>query len=106
MIINYIINETPAVSRRFCLYAIANAVQLLCLSLRFHFSGVMMKTIIVSCLLLCVYSYAIAQYSDSTHYYTGLATTGTINNASDGSSFLLNNALKLGVRKNTFSLNS
>jgi hypothetical protein len=56
-------------------------------------------------LLLCSYR-ANAQYSDSMHYYIGANATGSVNNTNDASSYLLNNALKMGIRQKSFSLNS
>jgi len=63
-----------------------------------------MKFLITPLLLLTLC--ARAQYNDSTHYYAGLNATGTVNNTNDGSSYILNNSLRLGIRKKNFSLNS
>jgi hypothetical protein len=46
-----------------------------------------------------------AQFTDSTNYVVGYTSTGSINKTNDGQSYLLNNAVKFGVRKKTFSLN-
>jgi hypothetical protein len=48
---------------------------------------------------------AIAQYSDSTHYFFGYAFTGSINKTDDGTAHLLNNAVKLGMKKKSVSMN-
>lgn len=60
-----------------------------------------MIALLVSAAHICT-----AQYNDSTHYYTGLASNGTINNTSASSAYVLTNTLKLGVRKKSISLNS
>lgn len=49
---------------------------------------------------------ASAQYTDSTSYYAGYISTGSINKTNDGDSYLLNNAVKFGVRKKSISLNA
>lgn len=47
-----------------------------------------------------------AQFSDSVHYYARFATTGIINRANQGKSFVLNNAIAFSVNKKTVALNS
>lgn len=47
-----------------------------------------------------------AQYSDSVHYYTGIAATGTYNKTNSSSAYLFNNGIKFGIRKKSISLNS
>ena len=46
-----------------------------------------------------------AQYTDSTHYFFGYAFTGSINKTDDGTANLLNNAVKLGMKKKSVSMN-
>lgn len=47
----------------------------------------------------------VAQFNDSTHYYIRYLSTGSINSTDEGHSYLLNNALKLGVSKAKFTMN-
>ena len=47
-----------------------------------------------------------AQFNDSLHYYTGITSTGTYNQTNSNRTFLLNNVLRLGVRRKHFSFNS
>jgi hypothetical protein len=58
------------------------------------------------CMLLLCGAGAYGQYSDSVHYYTGLIANGTINNTDNSQSYLINNALRLGIRKKEVLLNS
>jgi hypothetical protein len=46
-----------------------------------------------------------AQYTDSTSYYFNYAFTGSINKTQDGSANLLDNGLKIGMKKKTISMN-
>ena len=56
--------------------------------------------------LLCIAAHAAqAQYSDSAHYYLGYMSTGSINRTNTSSAYLLNNALKAGVKRKDISLN-
>ena len=55
-------------------------------------------------MLFCVDAYA--QYNDTVNYYVGATATGSINKTNDASSYLLNNGLKLGIRKRLYSLNA
>jgi hypothetical protein len=65
----------------------------------------MMKTLdLLAAFLLCQTSFA--QFSDSTHHYIGLIASGSANQTDDGNSYLLNNALKFGVKKKSISLNA
>lgn len=49
----------------------------------------------------------LAQFSDSTTYYTGLNSSGTFNKTNIGGDlYNLNNSLKLGIKKKRVSLNS
>lgn len=54
-------------------------------------------------LLFC--TSARAQYTDSTTRYLNLTSTGSINKTADGTSYLLNNGFKFGIRKKSTSLN-
>jgi hypothetical protein len=49
--------------------------------------------------------HCVAQYSDSTTYYFNYAFTGSINKTQDGSSNLLDNGVRVGVKKKTISMN-
>ncbi|PTT01517.1 hypothetical protein DBR11_07110 [Pedobacter sp. HMWF019] len=46
-----------------------------------------------------------AQFSDSTNYYVNYTSTGSLNTTNDNRSYLLNNAVKLNIRKKGMSLN-
>jgi hypothetical protein len=46
-----------------------------------------------------------AQYTDSTTHYSSFATSGSVNKADGTSSYLLNNAVKLGLKQKSISLN-
>jgi hypothetical protein len=67
-----------------------------------------MKAIIVPAAPLfflgcCAKSYG--QYSDSVHHYIGIVSTGTLNKTSQTEAFVLNNSLKLGLRKKSIAAN-
>jgi len=47
-----------------------------------------------------------AQFSDSAHYHVIYNSTGSINKARDGSSYLLNNSLRFEVKKKSIALNA
>lgn len=57
-------------------------------------------------LLLCAAKPVKAQFSDTLHYHTALALSGNINTTDQGQNMIFNNALKLGVKKERFELNS
>lgn len=50
-------------------------------------------------------SLCMAQYSDSTHYYFNYAFTGNINKTQDGSSNLLDNGVRIGMKKKSITMN-
>ena len=56
-------------------------------------------------LVICSQS-VLAQFNDSTSYYTNYTSTGIINRTNEGSSFALNNSLRFSVSKKNISLNS
>lgn len=60
--------------------------------------------ILLTGLLVTLSSFS--QYTDSTHHYTSLSSTGVINNTKDGNSYVITNALKFGIRKKSIALNS
>nr|WP_262918293.1 DUF481 domain-containing protein [Mucilaginibacter straminoryzae] len=53
-----------------------------------------------TCALTCL-----AQFNDTTHYYTNFTSTGAINRTQDGSSYLLNNAFRFSEKKKSIALN-
>ncbi|MCW3122006.1 MAG: hypothetical protein JWQ38_1498 [Flavipsychrobacter sp.] len=57
-------------------------------------------------LILCIPKLLFAQYSDSVHHYASAVSTGTINKTNTSQSYVLNNAIKFGIRKKIYSLNS
>lgn len=46
-----------------------------------------------------------AQYSDSVHHWIQATASGTFNRTSDGMTYLLNNSLRYGIRKQRFVMN-
>lgn len=64
-----------------------------------------MKYLLVLFLLWTSCYTAVAQYSDSVHYYLGYTGSGNINQTNDGRSYLLNNTLKAGIRQKKISFN-
>lgn len=46
-----------------------------------------------------------SQFNDSTSYVLNYNTGGSVNKTDDSKTYLLNNALRLGIRKKTVSLN-
>jgi hypothetical protein len=65
-----------------------------------------MKSISFIVMFLCAAYAACSQYTDSTTHYIGYSATGVINKTNDGSSYVLNNNLRFGVRKKKVSLNT
>jgi hypothetical protein len=55
---------------------------------------------------ICCYTFCSAQFNDSTNYYVNYATTGIINKTNNGSSYVLNNAVKFNFYKKHLSLNT
>jgi hypothetical protein len=49
---------------------------------------------------------AFSQFSDTTHYYVNYAATGTLNKATEGRSYVLNNAFVFEISKKSMSLNT
>ncbi len=64
-----------------------------------------MIKVITVCLLIGFAIPALAQYSDSTHHYASYVSSGSINKANGDRAYLLNNTLKLGLKKKSISLN-
>ncbi len=56
--------------------------------------------------IIAFWKTSFAQFTDTTHYYAGYQSTGSVNKTNDGDSYLLNNAVKLGIRKKSISLNA
>ena len=48
----------------------------------------------------------ISQFNDSTHYYVGLASTGTYNKTNTNTTFLLSNTLRAGIRQKKYAFNT
>lgn len=47
----------------------------------------------------------LAQFNDTTHYYTNFASSGSINKTESSSTYLLNNTFKFGIKKKTIAMN-
>jgi hypothetical protein len=56
-------------------------------------------------LTLLFVSNANAQFTDSTNYLVQYTSAGSVNTTEESDAYLLNNALRLGIRKKTVSLN-
>ncbi|NCD71202.1 DUF481 domain-containing protein [Mucilaginibacter agri] len=56
-------------------------------------------------LLLLITLNCLAQFNDTTHHYVNFNSSGSINKTNDGSSYLLNNSLKFGLRKKSIAAN-
>lgn len=65
----------------------------------------MIKTGWLLCCLLnsCI---VFSQFSDTTHYFVNYAATGTLNRATEGNSYILNNAFIFEISKKNVSLNT
>lgn len=64
-----------------------------------------MRKLFLSVTFLLFYSTCFSQFTDSTNYLINYTTAGSVNKTNDGKTYLLNNALKFGVRKKSISLN-
>lgn len=64
----------------------------------------MRKWLLVMPMLFFV-SICFAQFTDSTSYLLQATTSGSVNKTNDSKAYLLNNSLRLGVRKKSLSLN-
>lgn len=49
---------------------------------------------------------AFGQFSDTTHYYLNLTSTGSVNRTNNSKAYLLNHVLKFTVKKKAYSLNA
>jgi hypothetical protein len=65
----------------------------------------MVRNFLVVFLFLCSSLEVSAQFTDSTVYFFGYTFTGSINKTQDGDANLLNNAVKLGMKKKSISMN-
>jgi len=65
----------------------------------------MVKCFLLLSVLLSVLT-AKAQFSDTVNYHVIYNSTGSVNRARDGSSYLLNNSLRFEVKKKAIALNS
>lgn len=65
-----------------------------------------MLTVAVSWMLWMSSLPAFPQYNDSTHQYINYVSTGTINKTNEGSSYVLNNALRFSITKKEYTLNT
>lgn len=65
-----------------------------------------MKVYVLSTFFSLMVVFAHAQYTDSTHHYVMVGATGVLNKTNDGRSYVLNNSVRFGVRKQKVSLNT
>lgn len=49
---------------------------------------------------------AFSQFNDTTHHYLNYVSTGTINKTNEGSSYVLNNALRFSISKREYTFNT
>ena len=64
-----------------------------------------MIKLIIGILISSICCPCFAQYTDSTTRYVNYSSTGSINKADNSSSYLLNNTVKLGIKKKSVSFN-
>lgn len=64
-----------------------------------------MIKLIINVLIIAISCPCFAQYTDSTTRYINYSSTGSINKADNTSSYLLNNSIKLGIKKKVVSFN-
>lgn len=67
--------------------------------------SLMIKTGYLLC-FVCYSCISFSQFNDTTHYHLSYAATGTLNRATEGRSFVLNNALAFEISKKSISLNN
>jgi hypothetical protein len=65
-----------------------------------------MKQLITLILGLFFAKFTVAQFTDSTRYYVGYASTGVFNKTNNSYSYLFSNNLKFSARKKNISLNN
>lgn len=65
----------------------------------------MARTLPFLLFFLCAFA-CNAQFNDSTYYRLNYTSTGSLNKTNDSRAYLLNNALRFGIRKKDISLNS
>ncbi|OKS87625.1 DUF481 domain-containing protein [Mucilaginibacter polytrichastri] len=56
-------------------------------------------------LFILITHHCLAQFNDTTHYYTNFSSAGSINKTDQTSTYLLNNSFKFGIKKKTFAMN-
>jgi len=64
-----------------------------------------MRAFCITLLLVLSSAVSFAQYNDTVHYYTGVASTGTLNKTASSTSYVLSNTVKLGVKQKDFGMN-
>ncbi len=64
-----------------------------------------MKRILLAQILLALVHGSYAQYTDTIQHYVGLTSTGSFNETNDVGTWLLNNGLKMGIKKKSVALN-
>ncbi len=65
----------------------------------------MRKAVFITIITLLYALHTHAQFNDTTHYHTAYTSSGSINKTKDGTAYLLNNGLRLGIRKKTVAMN-
>jgi hypothetical protein len=63
-----------------------------------------MKRLQVLLIAIFLHSMAFGQFSDSVHYYTKYASTGSLNKTDNSRAYLLSNSFNAGVQKKKFAL--
>lgn len=66
----------------------------------------MQKLFPIICLVILSYHETKAQFTDTTSYHVVLSAAGSINKTDNGSAYLLNNGLNIGMKKQSVVLNS
>lgn len=63
------------------------------------------KKKLITLIFVLITANLFAQFNDSTHHYLNYSSTGSINKTQDGNAYLLNNGLKLSIKKKSFVSN-
>jgi hypothetical protein len=63
------------------------------------------KKKLITLIFVLITAKLFAQFNDSTHHYFNYSSTGSINKTQDGNAYLLNNGLKLSIKKKSFVSN-
>lgn len=63
------------------------------------------KVIFIFAITFACNTFCFAQYTDSTQHFTSYTSSGSLNRTNGNKAYLLNNAIKLGLKRKSISLN-